>query len=76
MKAGFDEADITPSFGSEIPGDYYKCFVQQVHDSLQVRAAVFGEGDDRVALRRSARCQAAALSTPSTRRSERSQCDG
>lgn len=50
MKAGFCEKDITPAPGTERAGGYYKMFIQGVHDPLKVRASVFDNGKNRVAI--------------------------
>ncbi|MEQ1850643.1 MAG: hypothetical protein ABMA01_03525, partial [Chthoniobacteraceae bacterium] len=50
IKAGFADREVVPDLGMEVPGGYGKSFGKEIHDPPKIRAAVFDDGRQRVAI--------------------------
>lgn len=50
VQAGFYECDITPPFGADCPGDFFKRRVEKHDDPLKVRVLALSDGSENVAL--------------------------
>ena len=74
MKAGFFETDITPIIGMERPGTYHKTYWSAIHDPLKVRAGVFDDGQERVALVGVDTCIITDATIAKARRQIKSRC--
>lgn len=50
VRIGLAEADISPEPGMELPGGYVKAYAHKIHDPCKIRAAVFADAQQRLAV--------------------------